>query len=192
MHTLLLQEVLHGPVLELGTVVREENFGATESEENLPTYWLSNIIYKRLKNCIALPHSHINNSFEIKNKLKNIHLDNDHVFLSLDVKSLFTKIPIELVCDSIDRQAQSIVPNYMIPLDVIKNCVYFLYDNTYFTFNNKYYRQIFGTPMGSAISPFFADIVMDDLEKTCLERLKSNHNSPPFSTTDMWMILLSV
>ena len=35
-HTSLLQEVFYGPVLELGTVVREENFGATESEENLP------------------------------------------------------------------------------------------------------------------------------------------------------------
>ena len=45
--------------------------------------------------------------------------------------------------------------------------------------NNKYYRQIFGTPMGSPISPFFADIVMDDLEKICLERLKSNHNGTP-------------
>ena len=72
---------------------------------NSPTYWLSNIIYKQLKNCIALPHSHINNSFQLKNKLKNIHLDNDHV-LSLDVKSLFTNIPVELVCDSIDRRAQ--------------------------------------------------------------------------------------
>ena len=81
------------------------------------------------------------------------------MLLSLDVKSLFTNIPVELVCDSIDRRAQSIVPNCMIPLDVIKNCVHFLYDNTYFTFNNKYYRQIFGTPMGTPISPLFADIV---------------------------------
>ena len=98
----------------------------------------------------------------------NIQLNSDYVLLSLDVKSLFTNIPVDLVCESIDRRAQSIVPNCTIPLDEIKKCIHFLYNNTFFTFNNEYYRQIFGTPMGSPISPLFADIVMDDLEKSCL------------------------
>ena len=33
--------------------------------------------------------------------------------------------------------------------------------------------------MGSPISPLFADIVMDDLEKTCLQTLKNNYNCVP-------------
>ena len=33
------------------------------------------------------------------------------------------------------------------------------------------YRQIFGTPMGSPISPLLADIVMQDLELTILQSL---------------------
>ena len=90
---------------------------------NIPTYVLPNIIYKQLKNCITLPHSHINNSFELKNKLKNIQLNSDYILLSLDVKSLFTNIPVDLVCESIDRRAQSIVPNCTIPLDEIKKCI---------------------------------------------------------------------
>ena len=39
--------------------------------------------------------------------------------------------------------------------------------------------QIFGTPMGSPISPLFADIVMDDLENDCLRILKDKHNCSP-------------
>ena len=37
-------------------------------------------------------------------------------------------------------------------------------DSTYFKFDNKYYKQIFGTLMGSPISPIIADIVLPDLE----------------------------
>ena len=44
-------------------------------------------------------------------------------------------------------------------------------DNTYFLFNNKYYKQSFVTPMGSPISGLFADLVMDDLESECLRKL---------------------
>lgn len=35
---------------------------------------------------------------------------------------------------------------------------------TYFTFNNKTYKQIFGTLMGSPLSPILADIVMQENE----------------------------
>ena len=41
----------------------------------------------------------------------------------------------------------------------------------FFTFNNNVYSQIFGTLIGSSISPLFADIVMDDLENDCLRIL---------------------
>lgn len=44
-------------------------------------------------------------------------------------------------------------------------------ENTYFQFNNVYYKQIFGTPMGSPVSLIFADIVMPDLERDCLSKL---------------------
>ena len=54
-------------------------------------------------------------------------------------------------------------------------CTKFLFNNTYFSSNNEYYRQIDGTPMGSPISPLFVDIVMDDLETYCLRSLMSTH-----------------
>ena len=49
-----------------------------------------------------------------------------------------------------------------------KYCITFFFANTYFTFNNNAYLQIFDTPMESPISHLFADIVMDDSEIDCL------------------------
>ena len=44
-------------------------------------------------------------------------------------------------------------------------------DNTCFQFNKKFYTQIYGTLMGSPISGLFADIVVEDLENECLQKL---------------------
>jgi len=41
----------------------------------------------------------------------------------------------------------------------------FVLSSIYFTFMNKIYKQIFGIPMGSPLSPIVADLVMRDLEE---------------------------
>ena len=66
--------------------------------------FLAKFVNEELKNSVKLPKSHINNSFELKEKLKNINLDDDHVIFSLDVNSLFTNVPCSLVLDSLDRR----------------------------------------------------------------------------------------
>ena len=53
----------------------------------------------------------------------------------------------------------------------ILNAVELLYHNTYFSFNDKFYKQIFGTPTGSPVSLILADIVMADLEEKCFKML---------------------
>ena len=93
---------------------------------NSPTHLLTKIIYNELKASIKLPESHINNSFELKDKLKNFKLHDEHILLSLDVKSLFTNIPVELVFDSIDKRVPSIMNKCLIPIDEIKKLYRFL------------------------------------------------------------------
>ena len=44
-------------------------------------------------------------------------------------------------------------------------------NSTKFKFNVKFYKQKFGTPIGSVISPMLAEIVMEDLERSVFESL---------------------
>jgi len=53
--------------------------------------------------------SHIENSFQLIEKLKNVKLDDRHVLLSLDVVSLFTNIPLDLAIDSVSKRLDNIL-----------------------------------------------------------------------------------
>ena len=55
-----------------------------------------------------------------------------------------------MVC--IDKRTANLINRCSIPIEEIKRSTKFLFDNTYFIFNNKYYKQTFGSPMGSPIS----------------------------------------
>jgi len=46
-----------------------------------------------------------------------------------------------------------------------------LFESTFFSFNKIVYKQIFGTPLGSSLSPIIADLVLRDLETKAIKRL---------------------
>ena len=146
---------------------------------NSPTHFLAKVIYDELKAAIKTPSSHINNSFEFKSKIESLKIDRDCVLLSLDVTSLFTNVPCDLVIKSLERRIIDIRNKCKIPFDDIIKYTKFMFDNTFFIFNDNFYKQIFGTPMGSPISPLFADIVMEDLETDCLDVLRNKFDCIP-------------
>lgn len=55
--------------------------------------------------------------------------------------------------------------------DELFDAIGLVVDSTYFTFNEKIYKQKFGTPMGSPLSPILADLVMRELEKRALDKI---------------------
>ena len=87
--------------------------------------------------------------------------------ISFDVVSLFTSIPLDtakqitndLLTNDCSWQTKTALHKDDI-LDLLD-----LYLHTEFSFQNNYYRQISGTPMGSPLSSFLAEAVMQDLEK---------------------------
>ena len=143
---------------------------------NSPTYLLSKHLYNDLKNGIIPPKSHINNSYDLRNLLKEITIPDDYIMMSLDVSSLFSNIPYNLVKSSLDKLNESIRKYCTLPFDTILDLSKFLFDNTYFSFNGKFYRQLIGCPMGDICSPLFADLIMDDLETFCLNQLNEQYN----------------
>jgi len=45
----------------------------------------------------------------------------------------------------------------------------FVLESTYFLFNKKVYKQTFGTPMDSLLSPVVADLILQKLESSILD-----------------------
>jgi len=61
--------------------------------------------------------------------------------------------------------------NTKIPKNEFLSALTFVLSSTYFTFNGIIYKQTYGTPMGSSLSPIIADVVIQDLEIACLNRI---------------------
>lgn len=113
----------------------------------------------------------VTNSLELVNKLSNIKLPNNHVLISLDVKSLFTNIPKALVINIINKKWSFFSAYTDIPKSQLLSMIRHIFDTSYFTFCNTIYQQKDGTAMGNPLSPLLANIIMDDLLQTCLAQL---------------------
>jgi len=82
--------------------------------------------------------------FRSHKKLSDLHIPDDFSFVSLDVNSLFTNVPLDLIIDIVKEKWSYISKHTTLPENE------FIYANflnsTYFLFNNKYYKQTYGAP----------------------------------------------
>nr|VZH94040.1 unnamed protein product [Spirometra erinaceieuropaei] len=96
--------------------------------------------------------------------------------VSFDVTSLFTSIPQDLAIETIELPLQSKYDEtenrlgHAQILQLLKLCL-----RTYFTFDGTIYEQVKGTPMGSPISGFIAEAVLQRLESLVFQ-----HHRPKF------------
>jgi len=138
---------------------------------NSPLFHLAIFLKEILQGGLDNSFGFVSNSYQLVRELKEFALDPDHIMVSLDVTSLFTNVPIELAMNSIERRWSSISHNTLIPLEDFKMAVNFVLNSTFFIFNGICYKQIFGTPMGSPLSPVIADLVLQDLELVAINNL---------------------
>ena len=138
------------------------------SDINSPTSILSKYLKTIITQSLPTPTSNIKNSWVFKQKIEKCNIPLNYVLLSLDVISLFTNIPNEMVLIGLEKRWEPIKNNTNIPKKSFLNAVEFILNYTFFIFNNKFYNKVCGTPMGSSISPIIADIVMVDLETEIL------------------------
>jgi len=117
-----------------------------------------------------IPHtfSQMKNSFQLIEKLKNLHFDDNYILISI---SLFTNIPLDLALESVSRRWELVSRNCSIPYNEFITGLKMILESTYFLFDNQIFKQNFGTPMGSSLSPIIADLVMRDLEERSLRTL---------------------
>ena len=88
---------------------------------------------------------------------------------SLDVDSLFTNIPLEetinICVDNLYNDNEN-PPN--IPKHDFRNLLNIATKETFFMFNNIYYKQVDGVAMGSPLGPALANIFMCSFESKWL------------------------
>lgn len=111
----------------------------------------------------------IKNNVDLVDQLNNMKIDFDFSMVSFDVKSLFTRVPVNDLLGFLDDELKK----HSLPLpaptiiELIKLCIL----DSKFTFNNEFYSQIFGMAMGNPLSPVLSNIYMEFFEKQFLPHI---------------------
>ncbi|BHF66676.1 hypothetical protein SprV_0200969800 [Sparganum proliferum] len=130
-----------------------------------PTYRLTKWLAKHLNRLADGSEHTAVSSTHFLEKLKGVVIASDEVMVSFDVVSLFTAIPKELAMKVINDPLEKKYDEEGNPFkrkhvtELLDYCL-----RTYFTFNGQIYEQIQETPMGSQISGYLAEAVMQELE----------------------------
>jgi hypothetical protein len=127
----------------------------------------------------------LKNSEELLAALNNVTVKENSILFSLDVKSLFTNIPlakgIGVVQDFLRKfpdPSRKRPDKYFIELLKIS-----LFKND-FSFNGKYYRQVNGVAMGKQFSGSFANLYMSHWEQQIFEKFPNQKLTKYFRFID--------
>ena len=88
--------------------------------------------------------------------------------MSFDVKSLFTSIPLQLALDCTENAIKNPTVELSLPTSNIMDLLNLCLTSTYFQYNDKHYKQVHGTAMGSPVSFVTAEIVIQNIEEQAL------------------------
>ena len=100
---------------------------------NTPTYYMSKFFEKILRKSLPPPNSQVKNSFIFKDIISKTKIPTDHIMISLDISSLFTNVPFDLIINSINKRWNFIKSATNLPLEEFKKGIEFLMNNTFFS-----------------------------------------------------------
>lgn len=134
--------------------------------KNSPSYGLASHLSKILITLSKKKHA-VKNSYEFVEQVKSQKIKAGYIMASFDVVSLFTKVSQEHTISYIKRRLREEDKWKEITklseddiISLLKLCL----KCSYFKFRNKIYHQKDGVPMGSPVSPIFAELFMESLE----------------------------
>ena len=109
-------------------------------------------------------------------KIRGLQVENEDKLISFDVKSLFTKVPIDLSLQTIDRRLREdniLSDRTTLDPPTITMLTELCLRTTYFQYGNEFFEQRDGAAMGSPLSPVVANIFMEEFENEALQEAGS-------------------
>ena len=101
----------------------------------------------------------------------SVMVEEDEMFISHDVVSLFTNTPIDMALRVIRERLEGdtkLHTRMRLTVEDIMDSLNFIVTTTYFSFRGVIYQQKFGAAMGSQVSPLLANFFMEWLEKQAI------------------------
>lgn len=145
---------------------------------NCPTSKLAKYLVSILNNLSSTFVFGIKNSVEFVDRVKEFVVPEGYVMVSFDVVSLFSNVTVEAVLKSVEAHWIAISDFTDIPLDRFIILIKFIFENSYFSSNNVFYKQVSGCAMGNPVSPIFANLVLNDLLMVFMDCVKSECEIP--------------
>ena len=147
-----------------------------------PTEKISKYIDTFLRPLVVQSPSYIKDTRDVIQKLLILESIPERAILcTIDVSALYTNIPhdegIE-ACRKALNNRESLNP----PTEFLTTLMGFILKMNAFEFNNRYYKQIQGTAMGTCMAPSYANIFMSDLEQRFL-------HTQPLQPTVWWRFI---
>jgi hypothetical protein len=142
-----------------------------------PTENLSWLLDSILKPIIVKTESYIQDSQNLLQKIKNKKFPKDCKIYSCDFEGLYSNIDLShaltTICDFMKDKFTSTYLN----IKAFHIFLKLVFDNNYFTYNKKFYKQVKGIAMGTKCGPSIANIYLYILEKNFLFIHKPLHYS---------------
>ena len=118
----------------------------------------------------------LRDSFDAANRINHIlplvQENEEYMFVTLDVVSLFTNTPL---CKTVNISLKRVYSEKLINASLSKCSLKKLTLDTCqkmaLSFNNKLYEQVDGVSMGGSLGPVLANILMTECEKVIVDKL---------------------
>ena len=147
---------------------------------------MAKVLNKVLKHLVGKSPHHIQSTGDFVSKAKGLTLQPGVCLSSYDVTSLFTSVPIDpalnIIKDLLEKD-EKLNDRTVLSVQNIIELLGICLHNTYFSFQNKFYEQVEGAPMGSPVSPIVANLYMECFERKAL----LSAINPPGYGKGLWM-----
>ena len=135
------------------------------------TCGVAKVLAKILKPLVGKSQHHVESTKDFVDRVSKVTLQPGECFCCYDVTTLFTSVPVDpahnIIKDLLEQDT-TLHDSTVLSVQNIIQLLGFCLHNNDFSFENKFYEQVKGAPMGSLISPIVANLYMEYFEKKAL------------------------